>query len=202
MTNLATGRKPGKRSRTSGKHKRQPRSLGLTYAAVRHDLGLSQPAMHEHLESIASEYRFPAPAPKKASGTRLRTSDRLKRDAQRRRSVISRWERSLGNPPFSVSYRYGAASHTFSGILDLTSLIYAELREAGSSPDPTRHLQSIEELCSRIARFASIARGLSRRFDEIKDTYELSKAPEDPTAKPKHLDLINAILNGFRGARD
>jgi hypothetical protein len=204
MTDLATGRERGKPSRAggTGKDKRQPRSLGLTYAAVRHDLRLSQSAMHEHLEKIASEYVFPAPAPKRAAGARLRQSERRKQDTQRRRSAISRWERSLGNPPFSVSHRYGVASGTFSGVLDLTSLIYAELREAGSASNPTQHLQRIDELCSRIGRFSATARRLSRRFHEIKEKYNLDKAPDDPTARHKHLDLINAILDGFRGARD
>jgi hypothetical protein len=119
-----------------------------TYAAVRHELKLSQPAMHLRLETIRSEYVFPAPAARQEAGSRASPSGQRKRNEQRRRSTVSRWEGPLGNPPFSISHRYGVASRTYSGILDLTSLIYAEFRDAGPSSDPAEHLERIQLLCS------------------------------------------------------
>lgn len=196
MTGLKRG-KPSNAGRTA-KGKRQPRSLGLTYAAIRHELKLSQPAMHVRLEAIRSEYVFPAPAARMAATSRANGSEQRKRDEQRRRSMVSRWEGPLGNPPFSVSHRYGLASRTYSGILDLTSLVYAELREAGQSPDPDEHLKRIYLLCSRIKRFAENADNIARQFRGTKAKYNLRHGPDDREAYSLHLELINAILGGFR----
>ena len=201
MAQSATGMKRGKPSRSArtAKSKRQPRSLGLTYAAVRRELGLSQPAMHRYLERIGSEYIFPAPVTRKTALALVSQAERRNRDRQRRGATVSRWEGPQGNPPFSVSHRYGVASRTYSGILDLTSLIYAELRDAGTSPDPTQHLECIRLLCSQMMRFAANARRLAEEYSKTRSKYNLKKLPDDGNIYFKHLDLINEILDAFRG---
>ncbi len=43
---------------------------------------------------------------------------------------VSNWERARDNIPFSVQHRYGTLVKTYSGVLHLVSLFYANFRDA------------------------------------------------------------------------
>lgn len=195
-------RKRGRSGTTVGviKNKRQPRSLGLTYAAVRSRLGLNQADMHAHLQAIRSDYPFPKAARRKEP-KKLSRSEREQRDRQRRHSMASRWEGPRGNPVFSVSHRYGVASQTYSGVLDLTSLVYAELRNAGQAADPAVHLENIHVLAAQLVSFAETIATAAKNFAQHRTEHRLDASLGDRDAYQLHLDLINLILDGFRKQR-
>jgi hypothetical protein len=133
------------------------------------------------LEAQPSEYALPK-AKKKQSEKNANVSSR-----------ISRWETAKDNVPFSVQHRYGGIAGTYSGVLHLVSLFYANLRDVATAPEDPSKLQ--ENL--------KIAQGLIQLSEAI-IANSLPNAQHERLSRlanyndPIHLDLINEFLDAYR----
>lgn len=170
--------------------KRQPRSLGMTYAAIRKKCGLSQAEMHRLLEAVQSEYPFPR------STNRERHRSR-RQDEQRRRACVSLWESARGNPVFAVTHRYGVAAGAFSGVLDLASLAYAELRNSGAEKDPAPHIEELKRIAQGLDGLATRLQSICATYDAAKVKFCLEGDLNESSVVQEHLALILHIIDGF-----
>jgi hypothetical protein len=183
------GRRGTSNTKTGGENS-IPRSLGVTLRAIRKQLGLSSSKMYERLKATESPYEFPIS--KSKVGTK---------NGQVGGATISTWETAQSNIPFSVQHRYGILSNSYSGIIHLVSLAYANIRDAQSAvlDETERH--------ARIAENERIVRGLRGFANAIE---QLSKAPnsygvlsqDSAVASKDDIACIKTLLASFTDADD
>lgn len=164
-----------------------PRSLGAVYEVIRIRLGLSQLEMFSRLEKAKSPYKLRAPK-KSSSKSSARSSDA--RRAQTAISNISNWENSKHNVDFAVQHRYGVVSGTYSGVLHLISLFYANARDAADHTSRDKYLES-----------RAVARGLASLAEYILNNSP-SKLPNNMSQSgriaPEHERFICDCLDAYR----
>jgi len=77
------------------------------------EFSLSQKAMRQALDQVPSDFALNAAGERPAS-------------------QLTRWEMGKDNPPFAALHRYGTASGTRTGIMQVISLIFANWRDAAN----------------------------------------------------------------------
>jgi hypothetical protein len=178
------GRPPAPNLQPGGKNQ-IPRSLGMVLRAIRRKRALDQDEMLELLNRTPSPYD-------------LRKS-RADRQNVNPGATVSEWETAAHNLDFSIQHRYGLVSRTYSGVLHIVSLAYANLRDHGDPIERDKRDVLKENL--------DLARGLmhlsqfisSRTQKHARDNAEpLHLAPlGDGGADEQHLQLINEMLDAF-----
>ncbi len=166
-----------------------PRSLGSTLEAVRMVTGLDQDAFANLLEATPSEFLLPQPRRRKAGREEGGAGPR-----------ISNWERGAENVSFAYQHRYSILARSLTGLLHLTSLLYAQVRDANAVGVATEardaKLQFALEVADGITSFGQGARAV---LEEIVSASDLQGDPDlDDDLRLRHLALINRLLDGYR----
>lgn len=114
-------------------------------------------------------------------------------------ATVSEWENAAHNLDFSVQHRYGLLSRTYSGVLHIVSLAYANLRDH-SDPNERAKRDVLKENLD-------LARGLKHLSEFITSmTQEHARTDSgsfhlaalgDGRADEQHLQLINQMLDAF-----
>lgn len=160
-----------------------PRSFGLTLEAVRDELGWDQAKLMNMFKyEIESRYTI----------RDYRTADSGKLD------TVSKWESAQHEPPFGVQHRYGLASGTWSGVLHVISLIYADLRDATDAVEREDKLREILALADGLSSLANCARNMVRSYaaSELKD--QLAGRITDSEVRERHKLVVRSLLAAYR----
>lgn len=189
-----TGPHPGRtgRPRVAERHKNRggknktPRSFGLTLEAVRDELGLDQAGMMLTL----LEYIDPEHPVREYS-----------REPDAMINCISGWETARTHPPFSIQYRYGRVSETWSGVLHLISLFYADLRDASDPTERDAKLSRVHEVADRLIALAQHAKAMAVDFEHGDYERTLGGEITDADVRERHKPVIRELLAAYRLAR-
>lgn len=180
------GRPAAPNPKVGGKNK-IPRSLGMVLRAIRRRRRLDQDEMMALLDATESPYRL----------------QKERKDSQNKNpsSVISKWENAQSNLDFAVQHRYGLISETFSGVLHIVSLAYANLRDycdPNYSERPKHEL--LNENFDLVQGLVCLSNCISAKSKEIADgrAAESYLAPIDNRGIDEpHYVAINAMLDAF-----
>jgi hypothetical protein len=115
-------------------------------------------------------------------------------------ALISSWEVAASNIPFSIQHRYEVLSNTFSGVIHLVSLFYANVRDQSDPSISEEHKRKkLEE--NRQVALATIALGKHVSALTAKlETMLLAKGADGSTYNPDHdqsLRAINEMTHSF-----
>lgn len=166
-----------------------PRSLGMTFEAVRLRTGLDQDAFADLLEATPSDFILPQPRKRKVGREDSGAGPR-----------VSNWERGAENVAFAYQHRYSTLARSLTGFMHLASLIYAQVRDAHGVGLPAEareaKLQFALQLADGITSFGQNARAL---VEQTVGGSDLDGDPDvDDDLKQRHLALINRLLDGHR----
>ncbi len=120
---------------------------------------------------------------------------------------VQTWESPKGQPTFAVLHRYGLAADVPTGLLHLTSLIYAHLREAGTHTKDERrkHLEFIVAIADSLIAFANDTKERVKSFDKHTcPTYRFDRnehLDHDDELAADRSACINDLLDAFRTTR-
>lgn len=176
------GRPPAPNLQPGGRNQ-IPRSLGMVLRAIRRKRDLDQDEMLDLLNRTASPYE-------------LRKSRRDRQNVNPG-ATVSDWENAAHNLDFSLQHRYGLISKTYSGVLHIVSLAYANLRDY-SDPTEREKRDVLKENLDLAKGLMHLSKFITARTEEhAGDDAGLQRLAPLGEADEQHLQLINDMLDAF-----
>ncbi len=169
---------------TGGKNK-IPRSFGLTLEAIRDELGHDEATMLSVLlDRTDSPYW-------------IKDYSRVPKTMK---STVRDWETALRDPPFGIEHRFGLASKTWSGVLQLISLFDAELRDAGQLDVREAKLEAVRNVAAGLIRLATAVTDMADNYAALGLEQRLGGDLKDEQVRVRHKDLIRELLAIYRSS--
>jgi len=112
-------------------------------------------------------------------------------------AVVSGWETAAQNLDFSVQHRYGLISRTYSGILHVVSLAYANMRDHADHGELAKGdtLNMNYDLANGLVELSAFITSATSECARRRDF--LGRLSSDGRSEEQHLDLINQMLDAF-----
>ncbi len=188
MTARRKSGRPRNSSEAGKSKKMMPFSLGMTFEAIRWRLGLDQGEMRDRLCNIPCEFILPKSH---------------KDDPSNPGQTVSNWERARNNVPFAVQFRYSVIADSYSGILHLISLLYANARDfsirEATDEEKQRILIENKELADRLKRLSEFILALTNQLQDGTIVNKLHGDPDkDESVRTEHLRLIAEMIDAAK----